>query len=96
VVPEVQSLETDAVRAPRVTVDQDDEAERVVARRLKAVEANQAPRTRTDHAAFDARIRPEPADKTAVTPARTRRLRDAVVWREILGPPVSLREPDER
>jgi hypothetical protein len=77
-------------------VDQDDEAERVVARRLKAADARLAPRTRADHTAFDARIRPEPADHTAVAPSRAERLRHAVVWREILGPPVSLRESDER
>ena len=47
-------------------------------------------------AVFDARIRQEAADKTAVATNRTRRLRDAVVWREILGPPVSLRDSEER
>jgi hypothetical protein len=77
-------------------VDQDDQAELVVEQRRQAAEAHQAPRTRVEHQAFDTRIRAEPADKTAVTPRRTQRLRDAIVWREILGPPVSLRDPEER
>jgi hypothetical protein len=94
--PVVRSLETDPGRPERVLVDQDDEAEQVIARRLAAAEAHLQPRTRADHQAFDARIRQEPADKT-VTPAYTaRQLRDAVVWREILGPPVSLRGEEER
>ena len=95
-IPEVQSLEIDPARAPRVEVDQDDEAERVVARRLRVADANLAPRTRADHRAFDARIRQEAADQTAVASSRTQRLRQAVVWREILGPPVSLRDDEER
>jgi hypothetical protein len=96
--PEVRSLETDPARRERAVVDQDEDAERVVARRLEAAEANSAPRTRADHRAFDARIRQEPADKTATRAYTTRQLRDAVMWREILGPPVSLRreEEDER
>jgi hypothetical protein len=95
VAPEVQSLEIDAARPSRQVVDQDDEAEQIVARRLQAAEAHGAPRTRADHRAFDERIRQEAADKTAVAASRARRLRQAVVWREILGPPVSLREGDQ-
>ena len=96
VAPEVQSLETDARRPSRPTVDQDDEAEQVVARRLRAADANLAPRTKADHRAFDQRIRQEPADGTRVAASRLRQLRDAVVWREILGAPVSLRDDDDR
>jgi len=51
-----------------------------------------------DHAAFDARIR-QPhhvqtvqADKA--TTDRTRKLRQAIIWREVLGPPVALRGMD--
>ena len=46
--------------------------------------------------AFDAQIRQEPADTRrsgGYTPAQ---LREAIVWREILGPPVSLSGEDER
>jgi hypothetical protein len=67
-----------------------------VARRIAAAEAQGKPLTKADHRAFDARIRQEPADKTATRGYTARQLRDAVVWREILGPPVSLREEEER
>jgi hypothetical protein len=93
--PDVQSLETDPRRGERSVVDQDDEAERVAARRIAAAEANAAPLTRADHKVFDARIRQEPADKTATRAYTTKQLREAVVWREILGPPVSLRGEGE-
>ena len=95
--PEVRSLERAPGRQARAEVDQDDEAERIVARRIAAAEAQDKPRTKADHRAFDARIRQEPADKTATQGYTTRQLRDAVVWREILGPPVSMRgEGEER
>lgn len=94
--PEVRSLETEPHRAPRVEVDQDDDAEQLVARRIAAAEARSAPRTRADHREFDQRIRQEPADKTATRALTRRQLRDAVVWREILGSPVSLRHDGER
>ena len=97
VAPEVQSLERDPKRQARVEVDQDDEAERIVARRMAAAEAQGKPLAKADHRAFDERIRQEAADKTATKGYTARQLRDAVVWREILGPPVSLRgEGEER
>ena len=96
VTPVVRSLETEGDRGARAEVDQDDEAESIVARRLRAAESHLTPRSRADHRAFDAKIRQQPADKTAVAPTAARRLRNAVVWREILGPPVSLRDFDER
>jgi hypothetical protein len=92
---EAQSLEIDPRRGERAVVDQDDEAEQVIARRLAAAEANAAPKTRADHVAFDARIRQEPADKPATRAITAKQLRDAVVWREILGPPVSMRGEEE-
>jgi hypothetical protein len=95
VAPEVQSLERDPKRQARVEVDQDDEAERIVARRMAAAEAQGKPLTKADHRAFDERIRQEAADKTATKGYTARQLRDAVVWREILGPPVSLRGEGE-
>jgi hypothetical protein len=95
--PEVRSLEIDPSRQARAEVDQDDEAERIVARRTAAAEAQGKPLTKADHRAFDERIRQEAADKTATKGYTARQLRDAVVWREILGPPVSLRgEGEER
>jgi hypothetical protein len=97
VAPEVRSLEADPRRQARVVVDLDDEAERAVARRTAAAEAHGTPLTKAGHREFDARIRQEPADKTATRGYTARQLRDAMVWREILGPPVSLRgEGEER
>ncbi len=96
IVPEVRSLEAAPVRVQRVEIVQDDLAEQTVARRLKAAQAHSAPRTRADHRAFDARAQQEVADKTATRRYTARQLRDAVVWREILGPPVGLREEEER
>jgi hypothetical protein len=93
--PEVGSLETEPARGERAVVDQDDEAERVIQRRLAAAETNLTPLTDADHQAFDQRIRQEPADKTATRAYTAKQLRDAVVWREILGPPVSLRGEGE-
>ena len=89
--PEVVSLEQDVRRAPRREITQDDEAEKLVQQRISAAAARDAPRTKADHAAFDREIRQEPADHTATRGYTAKQLRDAVVWREILGPPVSMR-----
>jgi hypothetical protein len=89
--PEVKSLEGDVRRAGRQRVDQDDQAEQIEARRIAAAAARDAPRSKSDHAEFDQRIRQEPADHTATRPYTPQQLRDAMVWREILGPPVSMR-----
>jgi hypothetical protein len=88
---EGQSLELDPARGERAVEDLDDEAERVVEQRRAAAEANLRPLSGGDHRAFEERIRQEPADKTATRAYTLKQLRDAVVWREILGPPVSLR-----
>jgi hypothetical protein len=88
---EGQSLELGPARGARAVEDLDDEAERVVQVRMAAAEANLRPLSETDHRVFEERIRQEPTDKTAVRGYTSKQLRDAVVWREILGPPVSLR-----
>ena len=89
----VVSLETEVNRPARVRYDQDSGAEELVRRRTAAAEARDGPITRADHKRFDARIRQEPADHTAVQRRYTpEQLRHAVVWREILGPPVSERD----
>jgi hypothetical protein len=80
----------------RLPVDQDDEAEQVVARRIAAAEARSGPLTVADHLTFDARIRQEPADHTATVGFSSQRLRQAVIWREILGPPLGLRDSTGR
>ena len=92
---EARSLEEDVQRPTRAVVDADDEAEAIVARRIAAAEANARPLEAADHLAFDARIRQEPADATGTKGYSMRRLRDAVVWSEILGPPVSLRDTQD-
>lgn len=92
--PEVRSLEEEVRREPRRRFDQDDEAEQIEVRRVSAAAARDAPRSKADHVAFDKQIRQEPADHTATRGYTARQLRDAVVWREILGPPVSMREKE--
>ncbi len=90
--PEVVSLERDVRRAPRQEFTQDADAEQLVARRITAAAARDATRTKADHIKFDNQIRQEPADHTATRGYTAEQLRRAVVWREIIGPPVSLRE----
>ena len=89
--PEVVSLEHEVRRPVRRLVDQDDDAGQIEDRRIQAAAARDHARTKADHAAFDQRIRVEPADHTAARAYTVQQLRDAVVWREILGRPVSER-----
>jgi hypothetical protein len=89
---QVVSLETDVHRRERAEYDQDTDAEAIVRRRIEAARVRDRALSKVDHTAFDARIRQEPADHTAVRRYTPAQLRDAVVWREILGPPVSERE----
>jgi hypothetical protein len=91
--PEIVSLEHEVRREARVRVDRDDEAGEFETRRIQAAAARDHARTRADHAAFDQRIRQEPAEHTATRGYTAQQLRDAIVWREILGPPVSERDP---
>ena len=88
---QVVSLEVDAPRRERAKYDQDTEAEAIVQRRIEAARARDRALGKPDHKAFDAEIRQEPADNTAVRRYTPAQLRDAIVWREILGPPVSER-----
>ena len=89
--PEIVSLE-EAVRRPsRREYTQDAEAEQLVQRRITAAAARDTARSKADHVQFDERIRKEPADQTSTRGYTAKQLRDAVVWREILGPPVSER-----
>ena len=90
--PEVVSLEREVRRASRKEFTQDEDAEALVARRITAASVRDSARTKADHVKFDAQIRQEPADHTATRGHTTEELRRAVVWREILGPPVSLRD----
>ncbi len=105
-VEERETLETVPVVVPheyverpeRVVVDYDDAAQRTVARRVAAAEKRAHALTLTDHRRFDARIRPAPAAVTRdATQSPIRKslsgtsLRQAIILREVLGPPVSER-----
>ena len=92
----VVSLETEPQRQQRTRYDHDAEAEAIAGRRVAAARNRDRALSKADHKAFDEKIRQEPADHTAVRRYTPAQLRDAVVWREILGPPVSEREPDSR
>jgi hypothetical protein len=92
---EPESLElTDAElnRRQRVTVDLDDAGAAVAARRLQEVEARNRPHAAVDHRAFDERIRVGEAPPGAAERFDGERLRQAIVWREILGPPKAFEE----
>lgn len=91
---QVISLEVPDTRPLRVLIDQDAQAEEIVRRRIEVAEAHNRPKTRADHAKFDRAIRSAPAEVTR-TPKVPRLpgkgLRQALIWLEILGPPVSRR-----
>ncbi len=83
-----ESLENfDDIHRRRPVIARDDEAEAVVQRRIQAAEARNREHREVDHQAFHARIRQ--GDPTPGSPQRysTARLREAVIWREIIGPP---------
>ncbi len=89
----VVSLETEVQRPRRTKYDHDTDADALVRRRIDAARTRDGALSKADHKAFDARIRQEPADHTAVRRYTPEQLRNAVIWREILGRPVSEREP---
>jgi hypothetical protein len=97
--PELVNIDEVALeQPPRPTYDQDTGAEELVRRRIAAGEARSGGLTRADHARFARMVRaapqePAPTDRTAVR-ARRLSVREAVVWKEILGPPVGLRQPE--
>jgi hypothetical protein len=94
--PEVTSLEKMAPRARRQEVDQDDQAEQVAARRIKAASARDVAYSAVARPKVDERIQQQAADHTATAGYTAKQLRDAIVWREILDPPVSLRWGTDR
>ena len=74
---------------PRVE-DQDDSAEAIVQARIDAAEARNRAFSEADHESFHERFMQ--GDAPAGAPARhtNRKLREALIWREILGPPKAL------
>ena len=91
---EIRNLETEERRPSRGVVDFDDEAEMIVQRRIREAQERDRALSKVDHQAFDSRIRAV-ADATRVARPKLDSLRRAIVWREILGPPVALRDDRE-
>ena len=94
----VQSLEVAVRRAERKEVSLDSASELAARRRRETAARRERPRTEADHAAFDARIRAEPDATVVETPkleGAQRLLGHALIWSELLGPPISLREERE-
>lgn len=100
--PEVVSHEDEAnfERPEREAVALGGDWAEVQRQRVRYAEVRSKALTPSDHVRFDARIRqmpaPEVVDGGAPTSDRTLRLRQAIVWREVLGPPVALRGREER
>jgi hypothetical protein len=90
---QIENLETEGRRPARREVDHDDEAEAIVQRRIRAAQERDRSLSKVDHAAFDSRFRAVP-DATRVAKPKNASLRQAIIWREILGPPVALRGED--
>lgn len=80
-------------RPAPVVLDRTAATEAVLRGRLAVAERQSRPLTRADHARFDAAIRavPEPAPKRRERAPRPS-LRQALVWKEILDPPLALRD----
>jgi hypothetical protein len=81
----------DESRRRRVVVDQDEGAEATIRRRLQETEARTRSFSESDHRSFHQKLK----DSEAVQPVESVRLtaaqlRQAFVWREILGPPKAL------
>jgi hypothetical protein len=87
---EARSLEENIEPEVSRPVDLDDEAAEVEVRRIEAAEARNRPQLRVRPAAQE-QIKAEPAEHTAARGQTVKQLRDAIVWREILDPPVSER-----
>lgn len=88
--PEIRSLEEEVRRESRRRIDQDEQAEEIELGRIRAAQERDRERTKADHIAFHQRLRQEPAEHTAARTYTAQQLRDAIVWREILGPPLGL------
>jgi hypothetical protein len=99
---EGEPREAAPVRVARVERTEDESASALVQRRIDAAAVRSGALGPSDHAAFHRRLAiqsaPVQVERSASRPtlrAGTREdLRRAVVWREILGPPVALREGD--
>ena len=88
----LQNVEVFAARPERAIQNRDAEAESLAQRRIQSAAARNRPHAAVDHASFDRTIRK--TEEPALGPPRrsVQALRDAFVWREILGAPKSLQE----
>jgi hypothetical protein len=75
-------------------IDHDDDAEALVARRIAAAELRNGAIMPEDHRRFDAMIRQAPPAAASKDLARAAALRQAMIWHEVLSPPLSLRDGD--
>ncbi len=89
--PVIVSLEVPAPIEEREIVDHDAESEIAIARRLREAGLRNRGWRLEDHHEFDGRIRAAAPEKKRPA-GRAAMLRQAIVWREVLGKPVSLRE----
>lgn len=93
----VVSMEVDPPNRERPRFDHDAAAAVLVQSRIDdAMERNRAWRLE-DHRRFDQEIREKPQRRvTGLGTPQAFSLRQAMIWREILSPPVALREPQDR
>ena len=82
----------DRQRRQRQVVDSEVEGAALAERRLQEAEARNRPHRAADHQAFDQRIRAGDAAAAGASQPSSERLRQAIVWREILGPPKAFEE----
>jgi len=88
----LQNVEVFTERPGRVIQNRDEEAAAIAQRRIKSAEARNRPHAAVDHQKFDQAIR-APIEPAAVAKRLTAQgLREALVWREILGPPKSMQD----
>jgi hypothetical protein len=94
--PEAEDLEIAVQRPERTITDRARDAAATSRQRLDWVTAHTGPVTPADHRSFDQQIRqPEAAAARSPEQIRLARLRELIIWREILGPPLGLRDRSE-
>ncbi len=88
----LRNIEVFEERPGRVVEDRDEAAAMIAQRRIDLAEARNRPHAAPDHAAFDQEIRkPEQPAPSRQRPTLAN-LREAMIWREILGPPKALQD----
>lgn len=99
--PEVRSMEDDFHRPEREVVVLGGDQDALQAGRVAYAENRSRALTVGDHQRFDARIRapqaPVPSVEADAPPDdRLLRLRQAIIWREVLGPPIAMQDRERR